>query len=586
MERSSIWRWALLGVALVLFWTYGRKLFSPSKASELQPLGLNDQTAQPDPVANPAECTLDGGGFKYVFSARGASLRHATFTDPRYLTTSDEPPLPLDLVTTSTNEGRMPLRTDLHLPLGDDKQQVAYDNLDWKLSPAADAKTCVFTYADKTTKLTKTVSLTGKPYEVAIDVEVQNLSSEEKVHRFTAEQTDWRTKKEMEGNLGRQKHSLTEVVLGAEKTLRHSPGEFEPSDFKKPEFTAEKWKRAAGEAKFADVSSAFFAKVIAPVDGPAKPFAEALIEEAWDTAHFPVKDQDPSYGYYYRGRLTYPEQKLAPNAAVTYKTVAYMGPKDRDHLAIYGHGATEVLNLGFFGAIARVLVAYLRWIHGIIGNWGWSIVLLTISVRTLLFPLSLTQIKSSMAMRKLKPEMDAINERYKDDAAQKGLAIQELWRKNKVTNPVLGCLPMVAQMPVWWAFYTALQTAVELYHVPFGPVIPDLTSPGLYYIIPVVLGAASLVQQRLMPAQGDMTQQKTMMVVMPLVFTVMMLFLPAGLGVYMLTNSLLAITQQLAVERFLKRNAAPAGEIMVREKDSGDGDKPAALGKGKSRARG
>ena len=121
--------------------------------------------------------------------------------------------------------------------------------------------------------------------------------------------------------------------------------------------------------------------------------------------------------------------------------------------------------------------------------------------------------------------------------------------------------------------------------------IPDLTAPGKYFIIPIVLGASSFFQQKLMPAQGDPQQQKMMLYMMPGIFTFMMLFLPAGLGVYMLTNSVLAIVQQLLVEKYLKSHeapgGAPGGRIEVREKTPGDGDKPTpALGKGKARARG
>jgi YidC/Oxa1 family membrane protein insertase len=176
--------------------------------------------------------------------------------------------------------------------------------------------------------------------------------------------------------------------------------------------------------------------------------------------------------------------------------------------------------------------------------------------------------------------------------------MQELWRKNKVANPVVGCFPMLLQMPVWFALYTALQTAVELYHTPFGPVIPDLSAPGKYFIIPIVLGGSSFIQQKLMPPQGDPAQQKMMLYLMPGIFTAMMLFLPAGLGVYMLTNTWLGIGQQLLVERYLKAKNERAGGIQVREvasaepqsamkKTPGDDDKSApALGKGKARVRG
>src|SRR6185437_1568540 len=135
------------------------------------------------------------------------------------------------------------------------------------------------------------------------------------------------------------------------------------------------------------------------------------------------------------------------------------------------------------------------------------------------------------------------------------------------------------QMPVWFALYSALQTAVELYHVPFGPasgLIPDLVAPGRpFFVIPVILGAVSFLQQRIMPTQGDPSQQKMMMYAMPGIYTFMMLFLPAGLGLYMLTNSCLAIGQQLLVERYLKGNKGPTGQIEVKEKSSGGGEKPA-----------
>jgi YidC/Oxa1 family membrane protein insertase len=227
-----------------------------------------------------------------------------------------------------------------------------------------------------------------------------------------------------------------------------------------------------------------------------------------------------------------------------------------------------------------------------VGSWGWAIALMTITVRTLLFPLSISQIKSSAAMRRLKPEMDDLNARYKDDPAQRGLALQELWRKHGVTNPVLGCIPVLLQMPVWFALYQALQTAVELYHVPFlsARIIPDLSDKGEYFVIPAILGASSFFQQKLMPPQGDPMQQKMMQYMLPGIFVVMMLYLPAGLGVYMLTNTWLGIAQQVAVERYLSRKTQGSAGIEVREKpekSSGDETKSApALGKGKARVRG
>jgi YidC/Oxa1 family membrane protein insertase len=609
MERSSIVKWLFVGVAIILFIQIGMPTLFGGGSDERQP--ISGATLAPEKRADPVICTINGERFTADLTTQGASLKHASLTDKQYSRQpSYEPPHPeaelfrrtydlkpgedakakashagpIDLVST-TKEERMPLRTDLRVP-GAQNQQVAWSELDWKLT-GSNGASCTFTYTDDTTQLTKIIASTGKPFELSVELKVENLSSEPKKHRLTLEQTDWRTKKETEGSLGLIAEHMTEVITAtAEKTERHLPDSFEPKDFTGPEFTPEGWLRTPGDASFVATSSSYFAKVAIPIEGPAKPSGESLIEEAWRANEFKDKTKDPFYGHIYRSRLTYPEQELQPKASVTYKVLSFSGPKERDLLAALG--VTEVINLGWFAVIAKLLVSYLYVLKGIVGSWGWAIVLLTMTVRILLFPLSLSQIKNSAAMRRLKPEMDALNEKYKDDAAQKGIKLQELWRKNGVANPVVGCLPLVLQMPVWFALYTALQTAVELYNVPFGPFIPDLSAPGRYYIIPVILGLSSIVQQKIMPPQGDPAQQKMMLYLMPAIFTGMMLFLPAGLGVYMLTSTWLSIAQQVLVERYLaaKQGSGPTG-IEVREKTSGDGDKPApALGKGKARVRG
>ncbi|WP_437337712.1 membrane protein insertase YidC [Sorangium sp. So ce394] len=593
MERSNIAKWLFLGLAIILFIQFGKPLLFGESAEQLQPLDVNDSTAPAERA--PAEaCVIDGDRFKAELSTRGGSVRHIWMTDPKYTTGNGER-RPMDLVTTSL-ESRMPLRTDLRLP-GGNAQQVPFDDLDWKLA-AQDGKSCTFTYSDDATRLTKVVAATGRPYELSLQVTVENLAQEPRKHRFAVEQTAWRTQKETEGHLGLISEWITETVAATDQTTeRQHPDAFEPGDFKDKEFTAERWRRTPGNARFVAVSSSYFSKIAIPLEGPGKPVAETQIEEIWDTSKFQQKAKDPGHGHVYRARLAFPEHELAPGGAVTYKALSFTGPKERDLLGAVGHGTSEVINLGWFSPIAKLLVSYLYVLYRAVGSWGWAIVLLTITVRLLLFPLSIQQIKSAAAMRKLKPEMDELNARYKDDATQRGLAMQELWRKNKVANPVIGCFPMLLQMPVWFALYTALQTAVELYHTPFGPVIPDLSAPGKYFIIPIVLGASSFIQQKLMPPQGDPAQQKMMLYLMPGIFTAMMLFLPAGLGVYMLTNTWLGIGQQVLVERYLKAKNERAGGIEVREianaepqsamkKTQGDDKSAPALGKGKARVRG
>ncbi|MSP26102.1 MAG: membrane protein insertase YidC, partial [Myxococcales bacterium] len=148
--------------------------------------------------------------------------------------------------------------------------------------------------------------------------------------------------------------------------------------------------------------------------------------------------------------------------------------------------------------------------------------------------------------------------------------------------PMLGCLPALLQMPVWFALYTSLQTAVELYHVPFGPFIPDLSAPGKYFIIPLVLGISSYIQQLLMPMQGDPLQQKMMKYMMPAIFTAMMLFLPAGLGIYFLTNTWLGIAQQVAMERYYKSQEGGASGPATAASDEPSSGGAKGFGKGKA----
>jgi YidC/Oxa1 family membrane protein insertase len=203
-------------------------------------------------------------------------------------------------------------------------------------------------------------------------------------------------------------------------------------------------------------------------------------------------------------------------------------------------------------------------------------------MRIVLFPLSWKQIQTTIAMRRIKPEIDALNTRFPDDAQARQMAMMELYRKHGV-NPLGGCLPQLVQLPIWWAMWATLQTAVEMYHERFLW-MKDLSSNDTFYILPIVYGVFIVLQQRMVPQQGmDPMQQKMMTYMMPGVFTVMVLFLPAALGIYMLTSSALGIAQQLVVEKIAPRNP-PKGDIVVRPVAEGDaGSKTPAFGKGKAR---
>ena len=170
----------------------------------------------------------------------------------------------------------------------------------------------------------------------------------------------------------------------------------------------------------------------------------------------------------------------------------------------------------------------------------------------LLYPLTAKQMKSMGRMKELKPEMDRINELYADDREKKGAAIMELYRKEGV-NPMAGCFPMLLQLPIWFSLYTSLSTNVELYRAPFALWFTDLSKPDPFFVLPLALGALMYLQQKMTPAtMGDPMQQKMMLYMMPTMITSFMLFLPAGLCLYMFTNSALSIGQQRLIEAQLK----------------------------------
>jgi YidC/Oxa1 family membrane protein insertase len=563
MERAS--RWIFIALAVVLGWVYLPKLLGGGGGGGdgLQPIGPGKTETAEYAISKgpPSKCALKGQRFSAELSTRGAALVDFILTgDARY----SEGGKDFELTTVPASA---PDRFALHfdwraLGTTGENSQIALDVVDWTLT-GQDGSSCTFSYRDERVAITKVVRAGDGPYELVASATIENLSDVKRVHRLGIENTAWHLNSQVESHLGRQSPFTTEVACGydAGKLERKSPSDFAPKDFSKPDFE-NGWFIKTGRIDFAATASAYFAQAIAPIRGPAEPACGLQIEERWYHDRYPDKAKDPDAGAMYRSRLIYPAKDLSPQEKATYEVLAYFGPKDRvvlAHAAGGRHHLAELINLGMFAIISKVLVGFLIWVHGLFGNWGIAIIVLTVCVRIVLFPLTWKQIKSMVAMRQLKPEIDEINSKFKDDPQKKQLAMMEVYRKNGV-NPFGGCLPIVIQMPVWWALYTVLQTAVELYHTPFLW-FRDLSAPDPYFLLPVVIGAMSFVQQKLMPQQADAAQQKMLLYFMPGLFTVMMLFLPSGLGVYILTNSVLGIVQQQVTEHFAPRKTPPTPDV-------------------------
>lgn len=238
---------------------------------------------------------------------------------------------------------------------------------------------------------------------------------------------------------------------------------------------------------------------------------------------------------------------VSPGQTGEYKVDLYVGPKNQDVLQELSEYLDLTIDYGFLWMLAKPIFAALQIIQGFLGNWGWSIILLTIFIKILLYPLSAASLKSMAKMRTLQPEMARIKELYGDDRQKAGQEQMALFKKHRV-NPLGGCFPMLLQMPVFIALYWVLSESVEIRHSPWIIWIQDLSAKDPLFILPLIMGASMFLMQKLQPAPTDPMQAKVFQL-MPVVFTFFFMMFPAGLVLYWTVNNLLSILQQWYVNR-------------------------------------
>jgi YidC/Oxa1 family membrane protein insertase len=230
----------------------------------------------------------------------------------------------------------------------------------------------------------------------------------------------------------------------------------------------------------------------------------------------------------------------------------YFGPKEVDTLNAISPTLSQTVDFGIFGLFANPILVFMRWLHSILGNWGLAIIVLTLAIKVATFPLTYKSMKSMKSMAKMQPELEKIRAKHKDDKEALNRELMTFMRE-KGYNPVSGCLPILIQMPVFFALYRVLYSSIELYQSPFYFWIHDLSVKDGFYITPVILTGVMWLQQKLTPNTITDPMQAKMMQYMPLLFGFMMINLPAGLTIYMLVNALASIAQQLYINRKLDR---------------------------------
>ena len=286
----------------------------------------------------------------------------------------------------------------------------------------------------------------------------------------------------------------------------------------------------------------------------------AMLQHYFVSALVPV-DTEQTYRYYTKslaneryliGAIT-PLQTVAAGEKVEVVEKIYIGPKILRDLEKIAEGLELTVDYGVLWFIAKPLFLVLNKLHDLTSNWGWSIILVTIILKLIFFPLSAAGYKSMANMRRVQPRMMSIKDRFKDDKAKLNQAMMQIYKEEKI-NPLGGCFPILVQIPVFIALYWVLLESVEMRQATFILWLQDLSSPDPFYVLPLLMGITMFVQQKLNPAPMDPVQAKVMSV-LPIAFTVFFAFFPSGLVLYWVVNNILSIAQQWQITRSIERAA-------------------------------
>ncbi|MDD4005173.1 MAG: membrane protein insertase YidC [Elusimicrobiaceae bacterium] len=276
-------------------------------------------------------------------------------------------------------------------------------------------------------------------------------------------------------------------------------------------------------------------------------FLAALIPQQWPYHSIKFSEQKIENTKTPSIEVTAPAMVINPGETKSWKFSFYFGPKDYRKLQLLGHELDRSVEFGFFTTLGKLAMKVLYFNHGFTGNYGWSIVILTLLVQLILMPFTIKSNKSMMEMKKIQPELQKLQEKYKKDPQRLNMEMLELYKKHKV-NPLGGCLPMLFQIPVFFALFTALRNSWDLHGAPWIFWIHDMSAKDPFYVLPLIMGALMFFQQKMTMA-NDNNPQMAVLKWMPVIFTFMFLTFPSGLVLYWTTSSIVSFIQQIWLKK-------------------------------------
>jgi len=460
---------------------------------------------------------------RVVLSSDGAVMESAQLRGERFQKREKGVPVPSELVRVKPGEP-LPLASVLRSAAG---AEVIGPNAAYEVV-RNDDRSAVFRAAAGGVTVTKTFSLDPKTYRV--DLAVEARAANPISGKFAILSTG-------EGESGSGGGWFSSHTNAPARAICQAGGKLEriAVGAKTPAWDG------PGAATFAGIDEQYFIQAVVP---PANAGATCHLEARPDGALLSSVEVPVD---------------LAAGRSFDQSFIVYAGPKDPDVLAAVAAPLKESVDLGFWSVIASVLLAVMKFFHRVVPphNWGISIILLTLTVKILTFPLQHKSMKSMQEMQRLQPQIEDLKKKYAGDQQRLNVEQMKLFKEHGV-NPMGSCLPMLIQMPVWLALYTALQVSVDLYNSVFIPGwLEDLTAKDPYYVLPVAMGITMLLTQVLTPTPMSQPGQKTMGYAMSLFFSVLMLNLPSGLTLYIFVNNILSIIQQIYLRRSMKPPKGP-----------------------------
>ena len=556
MDNQRLIIWAFFGLMLWLTYQawqedYGPKSVAPVEAPRAEAPVPSETDALPElaapespdslpdlaapsaadlPGTAPASTEADAGTItvetdvaRYVISLRGGSIIQATMLN--YPVAKDQPDTLVELLSPSTSNFGI-LRTGLRStgPAPTHESLFTANDTAFDLGSADELEVPLTWTDDNGISVTKTFTFRRGEYAIRLDQRVENASAEP----WSADQYS--------------------QILRRSKKQERSMFDVSSYSFDGPLFfdgkKAEKLKRK---------------------DLMEEPFTfeganayVAAIQQHFLIAMLPTPDTQYAFQAGVRdGRLTEStvgaKHTIAPGESHTFSRTFFVGPKLQSQLEELNPKLKLTVDYGFLSILSQPMFWLLSWVYGFVGNWGWAIIIVTFIIKLAFYKLTETSGRSMAKMRNLQPRMKALQERYKDDRQALSQQMMELYKREKV-NPAAGCLPILIQMPFFLAFYWVLVESVEMRQAPFMLWITDLSSRDPYFILPLIMGAAMFLQQRLNPAPTDPVQARVMQI-MPIMFTGFFAFFPAGLVLYWVTNTILSIAQQWKINKVVEKEA-------------------------------